>query len=228
MGRVTLPAPRAVLFDWDNTLVNTWPIIHEALRRTFIAMGQTPWTLEETRQRVAKSMRDSFPELFGDRWEEAGKIYQDSYHELHISQLEALPGAEKLLQKFTEMGLWRAVVSNKKNYNLIAEVPELKWEKYFDALVGSGDAPTDKPFADPVLLALKGSGIEPGPDVWFFGDSVVDLECAKNTGCTPIFFGPDAPEYDNGSQLTFKGFPVSAYGRDHTELFKVLFEGTSA
>ena len=24
-----LPKPKAVIFDWDNTLVNTWPIIHD-------------------------------------------------------------------------------------------------------------------------------------------------------------------------------------------------------
>ena len=26
-----LRSPRAILFDWDNTLVDTWATIHEAL-----------------------------------------------------------------------------------------------------------------------------------------------------------------------------------------------------
>ena len=37
--------PRALLFDWDNTLVDTWGAIHHALTVTFEAMGETPWTL---------------------------------------------------------------------------------------------------------------------------------------------------------------------------------------
>jgi len=31
--------PRAVLFDWDNTLVNTWPTIVECYRDTFNRAG---------------------------------------------------------------------------------------------------------------------------------------------------------------------------------------------
>ena len=54
---VHIQKPRALIFDWDNTLVDTWPTIHEALRQTFNAMDLEPWTLAETRQRVRKSMR---------------------------------------------------------------------------------------------------------------------------------------------------------------------------
>ena len=65
-GPAALPAPKALLFDWDNTLVDTWSVIHHALAVTFEAFGRTPWTLEETRQRVRASARDAFPELFGE------------------------------------------------------------------------------------------------------------------------------------------------------------------
>ena len=37
-----LPAPKAVLFDWDNTLVNTWPTITECYRATFESLGLAP------------------------------------------------------------------------------------------------------------------------------------------------------------------------------------------
>ena len=60
--------PAALLFDWDNTLADTWPAIHHALAVTFRAMDREPWTLEETRARVRASARDSFPALFGSRW----------------------------------------------------------------------------------------------------------------------------------------------------------------
>ena len=51
--------PRAVLFDWDNTLVNTWPTIVECYRDTFIALGETPWTADE----VKSLANDMLPEL---------------------------------------------------------------------------------------------------------------------------------------------------------------------
>ena len=74
-----LPRPRAILFDWDNTLVDTWPLIHAALNQTLRHMQHPEWSLEKVRANVKKSMRESFPEMFGDRWEVAAKHYQDSY-----------------------------------------------------------------------------------------------------------------------------------------------------
>ena len=41
--------PRAVLFDWDNTLVESWDIIHESLRLTFLDLDREPWTFKQTR-----------------------------------------------------------------------------------------------------------------------------------------------------------------------------------
>ena len=35
---MTLPAPKAILFDWDNTLVDSWTVIHHAMTATFEAM----------------------------------------------------------------------------------------------------------------------------------------------------------------------------------------------
>ena len=59
--------PRAILFDWYNTLVYSWPVIHDALNVTLEAFGLEPWNMDKTRVRVRKSLRDSFPELFGDQ-----------------------------------------------------------------------------------------------------------------------------------------------------------------
>ena len=39
--------PKAILFDWDNTLVNTWPVIIECYRDTFASLGETPWSAHD-------------------------------------------------------------------------------------------------------------------------------------------------------------------------------------
>ena len=93
MTSPTLPKPRAILFDWDNTLVDTWPLIHSALNMTLRYMGHPEWSLEKVHAEVKHSMRDSFPAMFGDRWEEAGKHYQASYRSINLSELTPLPGA---------------------------------------------------------------------------------------------------------------------------------------
>ena len=66
--------PRAVLFDWDNTLIDSWPAIHSATNAVMAAMGHPLWTFEETKIRVRKSLRDTFPVMFGERWLEARAV----------------------------------------------------------------------------------------------------------------------------------------------------------
>lgn len=219
---MTLPEPKAVIFDWDNTLVNTWPIIHAALEKTFAAMGKEPWTLEQTQQRVRKSMRDAFPEVFGAGWEQAGEMYQKHYRASHLEKLEALPDAEDVLKRVRERKLFCAVVSNKKAGNLRKEVEQLGWGKYFDAVVGSDDAARDKPHTDPVHLAFEKSHVKPGKNVWFIGDSEIDIECAMHCGCTAVLYGDLAKKHPEYSATHYCGFPYHAHVWDHREMLKLL------
>lgn len=216
--------PRAVIFDWDNTLVDTWPLIHKALVSTFEEYGIPPWTFDETKQRVKHSLRDSFPLLFGEQWEAAGKAYQNYYQSMHLQQLETLPESEEVLKFLKDKGVYTVVVSNKKGPNLRKEVEHIGWSDYFASLVGSDDAEHDKPHADPVHMAFAGSGITPGADVWFVGDTVVDLECAKNTHCVPILYGEgEKNEHDrSGGVHRYSGFDVSAHALDHKELLRLF------
>jgi len=188
-----LKKPKAVLFDWDNTLVNTWPVIREALNKTFTELGHAPWSMEQVQQRVARSMRDSFPAIFGDSWQTAGELYQQNFRAIHLERLQALEGAETTLAFLRRHPVYLAVVSNKKGVNLRKEVAHIGWEKYFDKVVGADDTPRDKPAPDMVIAALSGSGIAPGPDVWLVGDSAIDMECAHASGCIPIWYG-ELPE----------------------------------
>lgn len=192
-GAAVAARPKAVIFDWDNTLVETWPAIHAALTRTFERYGLKPWTFEETKQRVRKSMRESFPPLFGERWQEAGAFFKEAFTAIHLDFLKPAPGAAEMLADLKAHGLYLGVVSNKNGDILREEAVHLGWQGYFGRIVGAFDAPRDKPAADPVHLALAGSGIACGPEVWFAGDTDIDLECAVAAGCIPVLVRPEPP-----------------------------------
>jgi phosphoglycolate phosphatase len=186
---VVLPRPKAILFDWDNTLVDNWGAIHAAINLTLVAMDHRPWTLAETRRNVARSLRDSFPTLFGERWTEARDIFYKSFESVHLKELKPLPGAGTMLEACKRHGIYLGVVSNKTGRYLRSEADQLGWTGHFGRLVGATDARADKPAIDPVDLALGASGVARGPEVWFVGDGAIDLECAANARLTPIFFG---------------------------------------
>ena len=190
---MSLPRPRALLFDWDNTLVDSWHAIHHAINVTFKALDQEPWSLAETKVRVRASARDSFPGLFGIRSDEATEIFYRAFESDHLQQLREHAGAGALLSRLAKSDYHLAVVSNKQGYLLRREAEHLGWTGYFRALVGASDAARDKPAVQPVDLALQDSGIPRGPEVWFVGDTDIDMECAVNAGCFPVLLRQEPP-----------------------------------
>jgi len=211
-----LARPRAIIFDWDNTLVDSWATIHAALNYLMEAMERPLWTIEETRERVRLSLRDAFPLIFGERWEEARQIYLDRFRAIHLDRLTPLPQREAMLRALAADGHYLAIVSNKTGAVLRREAAHLGWSPLFGAIVGAGDAHTDKPHAAPVELALRPSGIAPGPDVWFVGDTAIDMECALASGCVPVLFG------ETSGSAEFAQFPPALTIADDAALFRAL------
>ncbi|HVC53326.1 MAG TPA: HAD-IA family hydrolase [Stellaceae bacterium] len=189
--------PSAILFDWDNTLVDSWATIHEALNHCMAAMGKPLWSLADTREKVRLSLREAFPYHFGERWEEARTIYLNRFEAIHLDRLRPLPGRTELVEALAAEGIYLGIVSNKTGEFLRREVDRLGWSGYFGSIVGAGDASVDKPAPAPVALALAPGGISPGETVWFVGDTAVDMECALNSGCIPVLLGDAAadPEF---------------------------------
>lgn len=194
-----LPArPSVIVFDWDNTLVDTWPTIHDSMSITLQAMGHRPWSFDETKARVRQSLRDSFPVLFGDRWTEARNIFFDAFERRHIERLSPIPGAAELLAALSAASMDMAVLSNKTGRYLREEAEHLGWSSHFAALVGAGDAARDKPAREALDLALDPIGCAAGPDIWVVGDAGIDMEIAHRTGCVPVllhFDDQDADEF---------------------------------
>ena len=187
--------PQGLLFDWDNTLVDSWAAIHHALQVTFTELGYRPWTFEETKRNVRKSAREAFPELFGAEAARATEIFYATFEQDHLESLTPLPGAQDLIQGLAEAGYKLGVISNKQGRLLRAEAAALGWDRHMLALVGANDAVRDKP--DPAVLdhALAGGALE-GTErarIWFIGDTDIDLACAHNGGCVAVLLRGQPP-----------------------------------
>lgn len=209
--------PLALIFDWDNTLVNTWGVIREALNTTFEAFDKPLWSLDETRARVRNSTRDSFPVIFGDKWRDAADVFYGRYAEIHKEKLEMAADADAMLQSLTQSGFYLAVVSNKRGDYLRAEAEHLDWSRHFGAIVGATDAKRDKPAPDPIEMALADSGIEPGARVWFVGDADIDLQCAHQAGCHPVLLRAAPP-----GKTEFPDWPPAQHFSDCMALCKFI------
>ena len=185
-GGVPNRLPDAVVFDWDSTLADNWVAIAAALNATLVRFGLEPWSEAHVREQATVSARARFPSLFGNHAREAEEHFYRQLARRHLDAIRPLPGAVRLLALLDSADVPMAIVSNKAGEPLRAEVDRLGWTGYFVRIVGAGDAPHDKPAPDPVHLALAGCELPGSPAIWFVGDSAVDLQCARASGCVGI------------------------------------------
>ncbi len=186
--------PDAVIFDWDDTIVDTWQVVRSAINATLEHFGHQPWSEEEARKRIGPPARVLFSSLFGeDKWQEADKIYIEAYKANITAHIRVHDGARETLDYLKSAGIPMAVVSTKRGPLLREEAAQLGLDGYFTRLVGAGDAPADKPDAKSVQFALETSGITPSKNVIFIGDSTTDMITAENAGCTSVLIETKPP-----------------------------------
>lgn len=186
--------PSVLLYDWDNTLVDGWAGITAALNAVFTEFGHALWTVDDTRNRVRVSLRESFPVMFGDKWEHARDIFYDTLTHKHLDHVCPMPGVPEVL----EAGIaWpQGVVSNKAGAFLRREATHLGWDRFFGSVIGAGDATADKPDPAPIHLALSRLGRIADLSVWYMGDTALDMQAARSAGVTAVLVGN--AEHDGG------------------------------
>lgn len=178
----------AVIFDFDDTLVDSFNIIYKAYHATATSFDLIPLKIEELRHTLDMGA------LFTSQWEDAQKLYLANYQQLS-SQLRPYEYAEEILKIFKKHKVPLVIISKKRGAILRHEITNiLNWDQYFDLIIGGDDTLEAKPSTIPVKHAAEKLNFKISRDVWFIGDSLIDLECANLAGCTPILIGKMTPQ----------------------------------
>lgn len=185
---MTLPA--AVIFDWDNTLIDTFPLLKEANNLVRRMLGYPEWDDAEARSHIRLTAKDSYPALYGDRWREAERLFYDHVAAHHLQSLKVMSGAEDLLRILSSAGVPLGVLSNKRGDILRREVSHLGWQVYFGVVYGPDDVGNiGKPKPDGLYAVMRVLGVEKvqGGDCWYVGDTENDMATARAAGVVPVF-----------------------------------------
>jgi len=212
-----LTCPGALLFDWDNTLVDTLPLIRFCLNETLTALGRDPWSAEDVRRRIHRSARDFCPELFGADGQQALELYAGFYRHHHLEWIREMPGATAFLGQLVAAGMPLALISNKRGPFLRAEVAHLGLDAHFITIVGAEDTPRDKPDPAPFHFAMQNRRLQERVNLWYIGDTVTDMHFARNCGLTAVLLRSIPPEED-----LFGTCPPDIHASDFDALTKVL------
>ena len=180
-----------LIFDWDNTLVNTIPVIKQSLIDTLDEFDHTGNTDEIIASAgINLSMREGFPIVFGENWESAGQFYYSRYS-VHQKLITKMDGFDELIEFLRIANIPLGLNSNKGQKLLDMEIAQFELTGLFDIAIGSGTCGNDKPAPDGVYKICEKWGIKPSEDIYYIGDSDTDRKTAKNAGLSFIHINND-------------------------------------
>jgi HAD superfamily hydrolase (TIGR01509 family) len=181
--------PLIAVLDIDGTLVDSNYQHALAWYRALRSLGETfpVWRLHRLigmggDQLVAAIGGDELEERLGD---EARKRQKEQVDPL-IAEMAPLPGARDLLLAIKERGHTLVLASSGQPDHVDAFLDLLDARELADAWTTSGDVEASKPAPDLLQVARKKLGASADTPSVMIGDSVWDIEAAKNAGMPAI------------------------------------------
>ena len=134
-----------ILWDWDNTLVDSFEAIFAAQNVMRAFYGMSPWTKQQSKEAMNFSGKNIIKNLVGSEKEiEAREIFLKAYAE-SASQLKLKAYAIDVLRYTYENGFINVLASNKTSSILKKEAHVLNVDTFFHRIIGAGEASQDKP-----------------------------------------------------------------------------------
>jgi HAD superfamily hydrolase (TIGR01549 family) len=174
---------RAVLFDWDGTLVDTADASFRCYVRTFADYG-----IRFDRTTYADTYSPDWHhtyrcvQLAEERWTEADAKWLGYFREETATLIE---GAVDALDLLASHSIVRGLVTSATRSRIERETVALGVDHHFSHAVCGDDGPRRKPHPEALLVCLDRLKIEPQEAV-YIGDTPQDVMMAKAAGVFAI------------------------------------------
>lgn len=174
---------RAVLFDLDGTLVDSYTALTEAVNHARRREGLEDLNAERIRGLVGHGVEKLLQRAF-DRTEierHTVQAFESRYDEVCCQESRVLADVESTLADLDARGIGMAVCTNKPTFFSKKILDFLKLSRYFRAIVGPDLAGARKPEARHLLVTLESVQCAPH-ETLFVGDMPIDVRAARNSG----------------------------------------------
>jgi HAD superfamily hydrolase (TIGR01509 family) len=184
-----MPEPTIAVMDVDGTLVDSNYQHALAWYRALRSVGETfpIWRLHRL---IGMGGDNVVLSLGGEELEERvgeeARKRQGEEVDALIDEVSPLPGARDLLLAIKERGHRLVLASSGQPRHVDFAVDLLDARDIADAITSAEDAEATKPAPDLLQVALKKLGAGPDDSSVMIGDSVWDVEAAKNAGMPAI------------------------------------------
>jgi phosphoglycolate phosphatase len=188
------PITRAVLFDFDHTLVELgshvdWGAARRALLPLYEAAGVPAVLIAATPGAIglydAVGRSALFDEASVRSLQHEASAMIEAFEGLAIEAAEEPPGMRRMLERFAAAALPMAIVSSNARSVVRAVLDRLALADYFTFLVGRDDVAQIKPSPEGLAAACKALNVPPSAGV-FVGDAEADMLAAVAAGLFPV------------------------------------------
>jgi len=172
---------RAVIFDWDGTLLDSYHADAAAYLAMFKKLG-VAWGEAELALHYAPDWYCVYraARIPRSRWFEADRLWRN-YYRRHRPKL--LPGTKRVLGQLGECYTLALVTSGDRS-RVAAQLRRFGLTRTFAACVFSEDA-RRKPHPAPLQLALRRLELSPRNSI-YVGDAPEDIEMARRAGMPAV------------------------------------------
>ena len=174
---------RAVLFDLDGTLVDSYTALAEAVNYARRQHGLHELSGARIREFVGDGLDKLLERAFeSQRVPASVKIaFETRYDEICCEESKVLADVEATLEALSRLDVAMAVCTNKPTSFSRKILEFLGLARHFRAIVGPDLAGARKPEAQHLLRTLESTEIEPR-EALFVGDMPIDIHAARNSG----------------------------------------------
>jgi phosphoglycolate phosphatase len=176
--------PKAILFDFDGTLADSYPAIAASVNHVRAAHGFPPLSVEEVKRHVGRALpyllQHTVP---GTNLETDAALYRAHHASVFAQGTHLLPEVGETLATLHARTIPLAVCSNKPVQFSRILVKQLGIGGFLTEVLGPEDARRPKPAPDMLLAALNRLKIE-AKHALYVGDMTVDIQTARAAGVT--------------------------------------------
>ena len=180
---------KAVLWDFDGTLLDSKDVISESWRHTVMSYTGRDVSDEELRQTFGEMLIDSMRRLMPEVDPvEAVEFYRAYQIDIFLDRIRLYDGTEEVLRALKAAGYRNAIVTSRLTRSTHKALNKFGLTELFDAVLTASDTDKFKPDPAPIYMILDMIGCTPD-DAILIGDTSHDIEAGKNAGIITVLVG---------------------------------------
>lgn len=180
-------AVRAVLFDMDGVLVDSFEMWLHAMNDVAAELGHPPIERDAFEGAFGQGVEDDLRTFYRGSTRAAVERAQALALPRHAHRLQGNPAAGEVLAWLAAQGIARAVVTNTQHDAVDGLLHHAGLAGRFDAVLGVSSAIAGKPAPDLLLRACDTLGVAPTEAV-MVGDTTYDAEAAAAAGTAYVHY----------------------------------------